>query len=1852
MIRICFGNVNNIGQHRDSYKSLQLKEVIERKDIDLMCMAEIGVHWGKVPQRDNIWERTKPWFEAVRVATSFHTKDPLARRCQYGGTAMIAVNTLVSKINTTGFDESGLGRWSWVLMRGKRDTVTRIITAYCPVKPSSSGIKGQHTVYAQHLRVSSRNPITAFWSDLGTALDKWTENDEQLILCGDWNTSIVDADITTFMGSRGLTEVITSRHGKNPPPTYNRGSKSIDGIFASNIFIGVRGGYLEYGTTPGDHRGLWIDVPQETLLGFKMPNTPSSSIRRLQVTDPRSRNAYQMKTHALYIKHNIYYQILQLREHMTYPLEQFWRNRYNEIDKQMETHMKLADRRCRKIKVGGKQWSEKLQKGRRTIHLWKLVIQRLLGCNVHARTIIRARKRVGIRHSNVSLEDAEELLNRAFTHYKVIRKQDEKHSIAFREKLAQARAAEGNASAANELRQMNLREQQRRTSRRIKATLKKNARCGTTRIQVTRNGIQKDITKKSEMEKYIIRENEKKYHQTERSCPLLQGELLDDIGLLGDGPAVEDILNGTYSFPPNTSEITKKWIRNLHIKNRDKRQAVANTLREYRQGWKRVKEFTASGELHFGHYKAGALHEMIGWANFIMAGIPRATGFTPERWKKGTDVMLLKKEGYFIVEKLRTIVLFESDFNQENKRLGREAMNLALDKNLISEEQYSRPGRSAQDNAMNKRLMFDYQRIKRQGFGMCACDLKSCYDRIVHNAASLALQRVGVRQCDIASMFGTIQTMIHKVRTAFGDSDTTYKADNPEFLLPVQGTCQGNGAGPSIWSILCSTIFEVLHSEGYSSTFQFALSRGLYEICGFAYVDDCDLFFLGHNADEIFDGLASMLKMWDELMEVTGAAIAPDKCWWYLVEFTWKKGRWSYSNEGNQFQLKVRNKDGIEESLQYLPSNVAKEMLGVYIAPDGNETAQIKSMKDKSLTWAKHIKGGNLSKNAAWAALNTTILKSLEYPLAATTLSKGQLKSIVFPALGAGLSASGLCSRFPRAIVYGPLAYQGMNIQNLYHTQSIRHVKDMVDQTWKNTPSAKLLKANIEAVKLDAGIGGHIFDRNIPITWLSANKLWVVDTLKFCQEYSIQFKEPGECLTIKREGDAFLMEGFIAAGAEKTQLQALNRCRLYMQVTTVADISNGEGNKLHPHAFSRKRIGQRDTYHWPVQGMPPAADWKIWDHYIRQELGKYHYYPHSLGEWIISNEEYIHGWDYFLTPQKQLIYHAKGTWKYFSQRQFDRGRIVRARQSEIRRISHTAPRTRIFRTTVEKRGENISAQGFDTQGVAPSARRDNFTSRSTFNERLTRHPDSTWLTSHLYGEDNVQTIIQGLRKGTVAGISDGSYHKQWDLGSAAWTLVDEVTGTAICGGGLVPGLPSDQNSYRSEAAGLLGLLIVTETLLSMMTDTPTHSIRLACDGESALLRSLHSFRDTFSCNKKCFDIISRILDIKNTIQITVIPTHVKGHQDDITLELTFLEEWNVAMDSLANTIVSEALQQKVIPMRHLPQAEYGFNLVKIENNPIHSNLDASLKKETAGQDSYQWWKNRGRISSATKTLIDWKLSETVMKESHFGRKKFIAKWVTHQLPVGVTLVERKTRESAKCPRCECEYEDTRHILDCTHEGNRRLWNTSMRQMDAWLRQINTDPNLVRAIMLSIARWYSYLPDERYCPSNLSTEVKTAVHEQGLISWDNFVTGLWSKRWSEIQNTYYKKKRKRNSGHRWAVKVSTYIWDILKKQWDHRNSIMYRPEIREKLEGRDELLSACQLELDMGLLDMEEVYETYFDTDIDTLEESKIYDIKLWFATIRRAREDNGYIYREEDKISDSLRKWVGLKMDKTHRRKT
>ena len=364
--------------------------------------------------------------------------------------------------------------------------------------------------------------------------------------------------------------------------------------------------------------------------------------------------------------------------------------------------------------MGGRKWSPVLQKARDMIRLWTLVRRKLTKCKVSIRTIIRLNKKLDIDTTHVSIQETQKGLDEAYTEYKRIRVQHEELHKTYREKLAQGRATEGNSTAASELKKMIHRERQRQTARRVRRAVGKSRGAGTTKVQVVRGGRLTEITSKSEMENAILQENEEKFHQTEQWCPLLHGQLAIDLGLVGDGPKVPDILRGTYTCPPGTSEHTRKWIQHMKIEDEVEQEKIVTKLSGYRSGWNRINERTASGELHMGHFKAGCAHKEIGWLHFAMSTIPMITGYSPARWRQGTDVMLLKAPEIYLLEKLRTIVLYEADYNHENKRIGRDAMHLALAQGQIVKEQYSSPGRSAQDNALNKRLVFDQFRFQKK----------------------------------------------------------------------------------------------------------------------------------------------------------------------------------------------------------------------------------------------------------------------------------------------------------------------------------------------------------------------------------------------------------------------------------------------------------------------------------------------------------------------------------------------------------------------------------------------------------------------------------------------------------------------------------------------------------------------------------------------------------------------------------------------------------------------------------------------------------------------------------------------------------------------------------------------------------------------------------------------------------------------------------------------------------------------------------------------------------------------------------------------------------------------------------
>jgi len=165
-------------------------------------------------------------------------------------------------------------------------------------------------------------------------------------------------------------------------------------------------------------------------------------------------------------------------------------------------------------------------------------------------------------------------------------------------------------------------------------------------------------------------------------------------------------------------------------------------LSEHCTGWRKARETTSSSAsgIHFGHYIAGTFNPEIMVINAALADIPLRTGFSYQRWQKGLNIMIEKTMGDFNVEKLRIILLFEADFNANNKWIGRAVMYQAEQNKLLAEEQYgSRKFKSAIHQCLNKCLLYDLICFKRQLTALCSNDAKSCYDRITLLAAALCL---------------------------------------------------------------------------------------------------------------------------------------------------------------------------------------------------------------------------------------------------------------------------------------------------------------------------------------------------------------------------------------------------------------------------------------------------------------------------------------------------------------------------------------------------------------------------------------------------------------------------------------------------------------------------------------------------------------------------------------------------------------------------------------------------------------------------------------------------------------------------------------------------------------------------------------------------------------------------------------------------------------------------------------------------------------------------------------------------------------------------------------------------------
>ena len=162
-------------------------------------------------------------------------------------------------------------------------------------------------------------------------------------------------------------------------------------------------------------------------------------------------------------------------------------------------------------------------------------------------------------------------------------------------------------------------------------------------------------------------------------------------------------------------------------------------------------------------------------------------------------------------------------------------------------------------------------------------------------------------------------------------------------MVPIQGVGQGNGAGPQIWAVVSTPVFNMLRSMGFGAHLKATISGDRLEFVGFAFVDDADLIETARNTLETVQEVAARMQdsltAWEGGLRATGGAIVPEKSHWYLIDFVWQDGFWRYvSLEETNFGLYVRDCDGNSKKIERLAASDARRTLGVRLAPDGTTT--------------------------------------------------------------------------------------------------------------------------------------------------------------------------------------------------------------------------------------------------------------------------------------------------------------------------------------------------------------------------------------------------------------------------------------------------------------------------------------------------------------------------------------------------------------------------------------------------------------------------------------------------------------------------------------------------------------------------------------------------------------------------------------------------------------------------------------------------------------------------------------------------------------------------------------------------
>jgi hypothetical protein len=154
-----------------------------------------------------------------------------------------------------------------------------------------------------------------------------------------------------------------------------------------------------------------------------------------------------------------------------------------------------------------------------------------------------------------------------------------------------------------------------------------------------------------------------------------------------------------------------------------------------------------------------------------------------------------------------------------------------------------------------------------------------------------------------------------------------------------------------------------------------------------------------HNLSNLLHKHASQnSKLWSDSVCMSGGDLNSSKCFLYAFfpKVNYKRNKRTYLSLPLPSPIRLHNtEDKSSHPILHIPPDIAKQMLGIFIIPDGSGSTQIAQSLHKAQEFRGKFQNTFLSQCAKWIAVETVIEPAIMCPLVNTYGTEQDIQPIV-----------------------------------------------------------------------------------------------------------------------------------------------------------------------------------------------------------------------------------------------------------------------------------------------------------------------------------------------------------------------------------------------------------------------------------------------------------------------------------------------------------------------------------------------------------------------------------------------------------------------------------------------------------------------------------------------------------------------------------------------------------------------------------------------------------------------------------------------------------------------------------------